>query len=191
MDKWNSGPGGQLRRMSVFQKQELVHAASCRRALLDEEEGSFGSSGREDAGLGWNSLGLCQVVNGDEEAIQGAKHRTRPQEVWRETGRAAAGGRQAGWRFCILGWRRFQSFEMSKEGSRREGGWRSRKDKEMAFGARERFHREEGVRVPLPLYLTVRGEASLGQRVEGLEAGNESSQAIASSFPPKSSKERP
>lgn len=69
---------------------------------------------------------------------------------------------------------------MSKEGSGREGDWRSRKDKEMAFGARERFHREEGV--PLPLYLAVRGEASLGQRVEGLEAGNESSQAIASLF---------
>lgn len=53
----------------------------------------------------------------------------------------------------------------------------------MAFGARERFHREEGV--PLPLYLAVRGEASLGQRVEGLEAGNESSQAIASLFSKK------
>lgn len=85
--------------------------------------------------------------------------------------------------FSILGWGRFQSFEMSKEGSRREGDWRSRKDKEMAFGARERFHREEGV--PLPLYLAVRGEASLGQRVEGLEAGNESSQAIASLFSKK------
>ncbi|XP_024907010.1 uncharacterized protein LOC112484787 [Pteropus alecto] len=156
--------------MSVFQKQELVHAASCRRALVDEEEGSFGRSGQEDAGLGWNSLGLCQVVNGDEEAIQGAKHKTRPQEVWRETGMAAAGGRQAAWRFCILGWRRFQSFETSKEGSGREGGWRSRKDKEMAFGARERFHREEGVRVPLPLYLTGWSSAGAGDRGEDDDA---------------------
>lgn len=79
----------------------------------------------------------------------------------RERERAAAGGLQAAGCFHVLSWGRFKSFGMSKEVSRREGGWQFRKGEGVAFGAQGGFWCED--RGPLPLYQAVGAEAAWGQ----------------------------